>query len=66
MNHPLQQPIGLGTAIKNAIHVATAPLPPRLKRRIRECPSCKRRAEMLNTRMPNVNPLAKPASGTES
>lgn len=56
----LRQPLGLGTAIKTAIHagVAIAPLPAKTKQQIRQCAGCGRRAAKLDRAAPNINPLA--------
>lgn len=52
---------GLGTAIQKTIHatIDSAPISVSLKKKIKNCPSCGRRARWLDRAVPNVNPFAK-------
>jgi hypothetical protein len=48
--------VGLGAAVAQVIDGVPAPAP--LKRAMRRCGGCKRRAAKLDAMMPNVNPFA--------
>ncbi len=48
--------VGLGTAISQIIHAA--PMPRRMRQRLRNCPGCKKRVARLDLAVPNINPFS--------